>query len=71
MFSKTDWTGNGNVILSIIGTSMKVAGDLESEGSVQIEGTVHGDMHCAEVTVGRDAQSRVTFMPMSSIFTAL
>ena len=55
MFSKTDRTGSGNTIPSIIGSSMKVSGDLESEGAVQIEGTVHGDMRCAEVTVGRDA----------------
>ena len=55
MFSKTDRTGSENTIPSIIGSSMKVSGDLESEGAVQIEGTVHGDMRCAEVTVGRDA----------------
>jgi cytoskeletal protein CcmA (bactofilin family) len=55
MFSKTDRTAPGNAIPSIIGTSMKVSGDLDSEGAVQIEGTIHGDIRCAEVTVGRDA----------------
>lgn len=58
MFSKNDRTGTGNAIPSIIGTSMKVTGDLDSEGSVQIEGTIEGDMRCAEITVGRDAHVR-------------
>ena len=55
MFSRTDRPGDGNAIPSIIGTSMKVSGDLDSEGAVQIEGTIHGDVRCAEVTVGRTA----------------
>lgn len=55
MFSRNDRPGAGNAIPSIIGTSMKVSGDLDSEGAVQIEGTIHGDVRCAEVTVGRTA----------------
>ena len=34
---------------------MKVSGDLDSEGSVQIEGNIQGDVCCAEVTVGNKA----------------
>lgn len=55
MFSKNDRPGGGNAIPSIIGTSMTVSGDLDSEGAVQIEGTIQGDVRCAEVTVGRAA----------------
>lgn len=55
MFSRNDRPGAGNAIPSIIGTSMKVSGNLDSEGAVQIEGTIHGDVRCAEVTVGRTA----------------
>jgi len=55
MFSRNDRTGAGSAIPSIIGSSMKVSGDLDSEGSVQIEGTIEGDMRCAEITVGRGA----------------
>lgn len=55
MFSRNDRPGAGNAIPSIIGTSMKVSGDLDSEGAIQIEGTIHGDVRCAEVTVGRTA----------------
>ena len=35
---------------------MTVTGDIESEGVVQIEGRVVGDVKCAEVTVGRAAE---------------
>ena len=56
MFSKTDRPGGG--IPSIIGSSMKVSGDLNSEGAVQIEGEIEGNIHCIEVTVGPNAQIR-------------
>lgn len=55
MFSRNDRPGAGSAIPSIIGTSMTVSGDLDSEGAVQIEGTIQGDVRCAEVTVGRAA----------------
>ena len=55
MFSRNDRTGAGSAIPSIIGSSMKVSGDLDSEGSVQIEGTIEGDVRGAEITVGRGA----------------
>ncbi len=58
MFSKTDRPGGGKGIPSIIGTSMKVSGDLNSEGAVQVEGEIEGDIHCAEVTVGPEAHVR-------------
>jgi len=58
MFSKNDRASGDRGIPSIIGTSMRVAGDLHSEGSVQIEGVIEGDVRCAEVTVGREATIR-------------
>lgn len=58
MFSKNDRASDDRGIPSIIGTSMRVKGDLHSEGAVQIEGEIEGDVLCAEVTVGRSAKIR-------------
>ena len=52
MFSKNERIAASGAIPNIIATSMKVSGDLDSEGAVQIEGVVEGDVRCAEVTVG-------------------
>lgn len=58
MFSKNDRSSGEKGIPSIIGTSMRVSGNLHSEGAVQIEGVIEGDVLCAEVTVGRNATIR-------------
>ena len=55
MFSKTDRPGTGNGVPSIISADMNVSGDLSGDGVMQIDGTVNGDVRCAEVTIGRGA----------------
>ncbi len=40
---------------SVIDAWLTIRGDLESEGEVQIDGTVHGDIRCAHLVVGKEA----------------
>lgn len=56
MFSKNDRGGVGSGVPSIVGSDMQISGNLEGEGTVQIEGTVDGDVRCAEATIGRGAR---------------
>ena len=55
MFSKADRHGAGNGVPSIISADLNVAGNLSGDGVMQIDGTVDGDVRCAEVTIGRGA----------------
>ncbi len=41
---------------SIISADLKVVGNLQCAGDIQIEGTVEGDIHSQSVTVGEGAQ---------------
>ncbi len=41
---------------SIISADLKVIGNLQCAGDIQIEGTVEGDIHSQSVTVGEGAQ---------------
>jgi cytoskeletal protein CcmA (bactofilin family) len=41
---------------SIIGTDLVVTGTLTSNGHVQIDGQVKGDVHCAALVIGERAQ---------------
>ncbi|HJZ43320.1 MAG TPA: polymer-forming cytoskeletal protein [Hyphomicrobiaceae bacterium] len=40
---------------SVIDSWLTIRGDLESEGEVQIDGKVNGDIRCAHLVVGKDA----------------
>jgi cytoskeletal protein CcmA (bactofilin family) len=40
---------------SLIDSWLTIRGDLESEGEVQIDGKVNGDIRCAHLVVGKDA----------------
>jgi cytoskeletal protein CcmA (bactofilin family) len=40
---------------SVIDAWLTITGNLESEGEVQVDGEIHGDIRCAHLTVGRDA----------------
>lgn len=40
---------------SIISTDMKIVGDLTSEGEIQVDGTVEGDIHSKHLLVGEPA----------------
>ena len=58
MFSKTDRPMAGNGVPSIISADMSVTGNLSGDGVMQIDGTVEGDIRCAELTLGKSAQVR-------------
>ena len=46
-------------VISIIGPGMRVVGDLDTDGTVRIEGSVQGDIRAGKaVVVGRDGQIR-------------
>jgi cytoskeletal protein CcmA (bactofilin family) len=40
---------------SVIDSWLTIRGDLESEGEVQVDGKVNGDIRCAHLVVGKDA----------------
>jgi cytoskeletal protein CcmA (bactofilin family) len=40
---------------SVIDAWLNITGNLQSEGEVQVDGQIHGDIRCAHLTVGRDA----------------
>jgi cytoskeletal protein CcmA (bactofilin family) len=48
-------THNGVPTRSVIDGWLTITGDLRSEGEVQVDGRIHGDISCAHLTVGRDA----------------
>lgn len=41
---------------SVIDAWLVIKGNLQSEGEVQVDGQIHGDIRCAHLTVGKDAQ---------------
>jgi cytoskeletal protein CcmA (bactofilin family) len=43
---------------SLISAGLSVLGDMVSEGAIQIDGTVEGDIKCPDLTVGNDATVR-------------
>ena len=42
--------------LSIIGEDLLITGDVRSEGEIQLDGQLHGDVHCASLIVGESSQ---------------
>jgi cytoskeletal protein CcmA (bactofilin family) len=40
---------------SVIDAWLVISGNLQSEGEVQVDGQIQGDIRCAHLTVGRDA----------------
>jgi cytoskeletal protein CcmA (bactofilin family) len=47
---------NGVPTRSVIDAWLQITGNLQSEGEVQVDGQIHGDIRCAHLTVGRDAR---------------
>lgn len=47
---------NGAPTRSVIDAWLTMTGNLQSEGEVQVDGQIHGDIRCAHLTVGRDAK---------------
>jgi cytoskeletal protein CcmA (bactofilin family) len=41
---------------SVIGSDLVIMGNLESKGEVTVEGQIQGDIHCAMLLVGENAQ---------------
>jgi cytoskeletal protein CcmA (bactofilin family) len=46
---------SGSPPRSVMDSWLTIRGDLQSEGEVQVDGQVHGDIRCASLTVGKDA----------------
>ena len=49
-------TGKTNGEVSIISADLKVVGNLQSDGEIQVDGTVEGDIESHALTVGKGAQ---------------
>ena len=47
---------SGTASLSLIGDDLTITGNIVSEGEIQVDGNVQGDIHCASLVVGEDAQ---------------
>jgi len=63
MFSKSKTAGGGETSAapkkpSVIGSDMRVIGDVISDGEVRIEGRLEGDINCKTVTVADQAENR-------------
>ena len=59
MFSKTDRTGDGaSGLPSIISKDTTITGNIVSPGTIQIEGTVIGDIECHELALGEGGEIR-------------
>lgn len=52
MFSKRNKTAAAPATPSIIGTDCTITGDVVSQGEVQVDGRVNGDIRCAVLVVG-------------------
>lgn len=48
--------GTGGSALSVIGDDLTITGNVVSKGEVQIDGIVQGDVHCATLLIGENAQ---------------
>ncbi|MEN8375614.1 MAG: polymer-forming cytoskeletal protein [Gemmatimonadota bacterium] len=50
-------TGSNDGVISIVGSGMKVSGDVETEGTIRIEGRVEGTVRAGKaVVVGKDGR---------------
>ena len=49
---------SGTASLSLIGDDLTITGNIVSEGEIQVDGNVQGDIQCASLVVGQDAQIR-------------
>lgn len=46
---------SGSPTRALIDACLNINGDLETEGEVQVDGRINGNIRCAHLTVGRDA----------------
>jgi cytoskeletal protein CcmA (bactofilin family) len=54
--NRSDRARRGNGVASIIGQDLVITGNLHSEGEVEIEGEVQGDVEARRIVVGEQAQ---------------
>ena len=54
MFSKTNLNGQKSGPPSIVSINLHVKGDLKSEGEIQIDGTVDGNVTALSITIGEN-----------------
>ena len=53
--SKSGRSGGGARVPSIISANLRIVGDLVSEGDVQVDGFIEGDVHARSLTVSQGA----------------
>ncbi len=59
MFTKTERTGDApSGLPSIVSKDMSITGNMMSNGTIQIEGSVTGDIECQELTLGEGGEVR-------------
>ncbi len=59
MFSKTERGSDGpSGLPSIVSKDMTITGNIASPGTIQVEGTVVGDIECHELTLGETGEIR-------------
>lgn len=57
MFSKgNEFGGNGSGVPSILGSDLEITGDLISDGDIQIDGSVVGNIKTRALTLGANAK---------------
>lgn len=59
MFSKDSKSGadrRSSGVPSIVSTGMQVTGDIASDGEVQVDGVLLGDIKCAKLTIGESGR---------------
>ncbi len=56
MFSKIERSDVPSGLPSIVSKDMTITGNLQSPGTIQVEGKVIGDVECHELTLGEDGE---------------
>lgn len=56
MFSKTERSESHSGLPSIVSKDMTITGNIESPGTIQVEGKVVGDIECHELTLGEGGE---------------
>jgi cytoskeletal protein CcmA (bactofilin family) len=68
MFSKTDRPGEGpSGLPSIVSKDTTITGNVASPGTIQVEGTVIGDIECHELTLGETGDTNVSVAASATI----
>jgi cytoskeletal protein CcmA (bactofilin family) len=53
---QADYADGKSRSLSIIGEDLVITGEVRSEGEIQLDGQLHGDVHCASLIVGESSR---------------